>query len=189
MSKTFTWRMANATMALAIAIMPARRCPDWRDAMLAEFLHLANPAKALAFATGCLRASFVERNYAMSIPQRLLYFAGIAIPASLAAVAFWSASNLASIDSFLMGLFIALGALYAGVAGWATLRSHHALITAASAILALCVALFFVLTLPVSWEQKAMYRALVTESMVIWLVMLGVGVALRRLSSPQTEKA
>lgn len=187
--RSLVWQAARAIMVLAHLIMPDRRCPQWRDAMLAEFLYLANPAEALAFATGCLRASFVERNYAMSIPQRLLYFAAIAIPASLAAVAFWSASNLASIDSSLMGLFIGLGALYAGVAGWTTLRSHHALITAASAMLALCVALFFVLTLPVGWEQKAMYRALVTESMVIWLVLLGLGVALRRLGAGEAKAA
>jgi len=187
MIRTLTWKAARAIMGLAIAILPASRRPDWRDAMLAEFLHLHRPDQALAFAAGCLRASIAERNSAMSIFHRALHLGGFAIPAHLALVAFWSASNLAGAGSTFTAVFVLLGVVYAGVAGWTLFRPDHALVRSASIALAICVALFAVTRLPLGLAQERLYDALIFESMAIWVVLLGLGVALRRYAAAPVQ--
>lgn len=53
-------RLADRLVAHAARIMPASRA-DWARAMRAELAHIPAPLAAMAFALGCVRASYSQR--------------------------------------------------------------------------------------------------------------------------------
>lgn len=68
---SFRRRMADRLMDHACAVMPPRRS-DWAEAMRAEFAGIADEAEALAWAGGCVWASYVARIDPMEVFRRSL---------------------------------------------------------------------------------------------------------------------
>ena len=154
---------------------PHRRA--WGAAMHAEFDQIDRPASALAFATGCLWASILERNAAMTTVQKSMQILAILALVGLAGVTAVARPPHAPTAV----LFALLALVYAGTAVLTYLRGSEALVRAATVMLGLSAAAYLTLIVgDLDLANAELYRALAAECMAIWAVLLGVGTVIRQ---------
>lgn len=91
---TFAYRIAHRLMEHANVVMPAGR-KDWAEAMRSEFAAITNDREALAWASGCVWASYLERIDPMDVLLKSLVRAaalwlwplcGVAVAAVIAVI-------------------------------------------------------------------------------------------------------
>jgi len=181
--------LLGAVVALLVRglhdLMPADKA-EWARAMGREIEEMESAGQAFLFALGCAWAALKERMRTMETMTRLGRMLVPAVMLALGGVTSLSARRLMPVNEAVGMTFALLAAAFL-IGGLLTiLRGPRALIAAASAMLGLHLfVLAWMLAAPASLPggpPEPIQRALLTEGLAIWTLLLAAGAFLAAAS-------
>jgi hypothetical protein len=156
--------------------------------MTHELEAIGGPKAKFSFAAGCVWAAIKERTLTMDFAVksvRLAAVAGMLVIATFGALSAWRVTAINAPVAMVVGVS---SAVFATAAVWSLLRGPIALVQTATMMLVVdAFALVYLMKTSAAsgWVNWALYRALATEGLVIWGVLLAAGIFLMRaLAAP-----